>query len=71
MFCDTAYKEIISCISIAFLKNMIGRFVKPQHRVNAGDDVKSINFSDRTYQLEEDMEDISWLAHTKQAKEAV
>ena len=49
---------------------MIGRFVKTQHRVNAGDDVKSINFSDRTYQLE-DMEDISRLAHTKQAKEAV
>ena len=33
---------------------MIGRFVKLQHIVNAGDDVKTINFSDRIYQIEDE-----------------
>lgn len=53
---------------IAFLKNLVSRFVEPQHIVDAGDDIKTIKYNDPTCQLEDGKIHIGMLTRSRQRK---
>ena len=49
---------------VTFLKNLVSMFVKPQHILDAGEDLKKIRYSHPNCQLEDSKIRISRHAHT-------
>ena len=53
---------------VIFLKNLISRFVKPQHIVDAGEDVKTIEYNDHICQLEDGKIYLGMITRSRQRK---
>lgn len=59
---------LISKEIIAFVKNLLSRFVKPQHIVDASEDVTKIKYSDHTCQLEDSKIYLGLFTRSRQSK---